>query len=147
MAMKCTTVIDPSREEEVVIYAHEKSRLTREIEALIQAQTTELMGYCEGRIIKLRPENIYAVITEDGKVFAITDEGQLRLEYRLYTVEEMLGAAFVKINQSCLGNVSKIRRFDATIGGALMVTFQNGYTDYVSRRQLKTVKERIGFKR
>ena len=146
MAMKCTVVIDPSCEEEVVVYAREESRLTREIEALVQAQTTELIGYNEGGIIKLHPEDIYAVITEDGKVFAITDDGKLRLEHRLYTVEEMLGTAFVRINQSCLGNVSRIRRFDASIGGALMVTFANGYTDYVSRRQLRAVKERIGFK-
>ena len=51
---------------------------------------------------------------------------------------------FVRINQSCLGNVRRIARFDASIGGSLMVTFENGHRDYVSRRQLKTVKERMG---
>ena len=61
-------------------------------------------------------------------------------------IEEMLDESFVKINQSCLGNVKKIARFDASIGGSLMVTFRNAHRDYVSRRQLKTVKERMHIK-
>jgi len=38
-----------------------------------------------------------------------------------------------------------IKKFDVSFGGALTVIFKNGYTDYVSRRQMKIVKERIGF--
>ena len=60
--------------------------------------------------------------------------------------EEKVDKNFVRLNQSCLGNIRKIAHFDASIGGTLMVTFQNAHRDYVSRRQLKTVKERIGFK-
>ena len=58
--------------------------------------------------------------------------------------KQMLGEGFVKINQSCIANTKKILRFSASISGALQVTFKNGYRDYVSRRQLKTVKKRMG---
>ena len=51
---------------------------------------------------------------------------------------------FVKINQSCIVNVNKIERFDTSVSGTLKVSLKNGYTDYVSRRQLKPIKERIG---
>ena len=50
----------------------------------------------------------------------------------------------MKINQSCLVRVDKIKRFHSSIGGSLMVTLEGGYRDYISRRQLKIVKERIG---
>ena len=65
---------------------------------------------------------------------------------RLYQLEELLDASFVKINQSSIVNVKKIERFEASIGGALLVILQNGHRDYVSRRQVKAVKERIGFR-
>ena len=56
------------------------------------------------------------------------------------------GSDFVKLNQSCIVNIKKIECFDASLGGALKVTLKNGYRDYVSRRQLKAVKERLGLK-
>ena len=51
---------------------------------------------------------------------------------------------FIKINQSCLANKTKIKRFETTIGGALKVVFKNGYIDFISRRELKNVKNRMG---
>ena len=41
-------------------------------------------------------------------------------------------------------NIDKIKRFDASLSGFLLVTLKNGYSDYVSRRNLKNVKERLG---
>ena len=66
------------------------------------------------------------------------------LKERLYSLEEKLPETFVRINQSCLANIKKMDRFDTTISGTLKIQFKNGHMDYVSRRQLKTVKERIG---
>ena len=40
-----------------------------------------------------------------------------------------------------------IDRFNASIGETLLVIFKSGYKDYVSRRQIKNVKERMGIKR
>ena len=145
--MKYTTVIDPRREEEVIIHAKKKTREIDELESYLDRMSAELMGYGEdGQIVPLRPAEVHCFIVEDGKVYALTDTGKLTVRLPLYAIEEMLSEDFVRINQSCLGNVRKIARFDASIGGALMVTFQNGNRDYVSRRQLKTVKERMHIK-
>lgn len=145
--MKYTTVIDPRREEEVIIHAKKKTREIDELESYLDRMSAELMGYGEdGQIVPLRPAEVHCFIVEDGKVYALTDTGKLTVRLPLYAIEEMLSEDFVRINQSCLGNVRKIARFDASIGGALMVTFQNGHRDYVSRRQLKTVKERMHIK-
>ena len=40
--------------------------------------------------------------------------------------------------------VTKIKKFESTIGGSLKVIFKNGYVDYISRRELKIVKQRMG---
>ena len=145
--MKCTIVIAPDREEEAVLYLHRKSNLAEKIEELIATESVELLGYSNNSIVKLTSDEIFCFVTEQNKTYAITGEQTLWIKQRLYTLEELLGREFVRINQSCIANMSKIERFETSIGGALSVVFQNGYRDYVSRRQLKIVKERVGIKR
>ena len=43
-----------------------------------------------------------------------------------------------------IANLKKVEKFSAAFSGALQVNFKNGYVDYVSRRNLKNVKERLG---
>jgi len=144
--MKINTVIDKNREEEILIYLHEKRDIVEKIEKLISGEDTEIIGYDGAAAIKLTGGDIFSVSVEDGKTYATTEKARLQLKHRLFVVEEMLGEDFVRINQSCLVCVGKIARFDVSVGGALMITMKNGYRDYVSRRQLKAVKERIGLK-
>lgn len=142
--MKCRTVIDKDREEEVVIYVHEKSELSSEIEEFVMGRSLELLGYKDKNIVKIALSEVYCFTVEENKVFALTEKERLQLKQRLYLLEEMLDDSFVKINQSCIVSVRKIKRFDTSITGTLVVELKNGYKDYVSRRQLKKVKERIG---
>ena len=86
----------------------------------------------------------YCFTVEESRVYAITKSGKWQLKCRLYNLEESLPQSFVKINQSCIANIKMIHRFDTSLSGALAVRFKNGYCDYVSRRNLKTVKERLG---
>lgn len=146
--MKYTTVIDPDRDQEVIIYARQKTPEIEALEDYIRRMDAELLGYGkEGQIIPLRPDDITCFIAEEGRVYALTDEGRLSVRLPLYALKETLGDGFIRLNQSCLGNIRRIHHFDASIGGSLMVTFTNGHRDFVSRRQLKTVKERMGMKK
>ncbi len=143
--MKFTIIIDKNREEEVIVYAKEKTELTDEIERLVNDNNLELIGYDKnGEGVKLSPDEVYVFTADDNKIFAITEKEKLRLKYRLYQLEEVLPEYFVKINQSCVANIRKIARFDTSVSGTLMIKFKNGYKDYVSRRQMKAVKERLG---
>ena len=145
--MKFTFIKDTSRQEEVIICAPEKNELVKQIEALIQKSNTQLFGYKGNQAISLNTHDVLCFTACEGKVFAITEKEKLLIRLRLYQLEERYGDTFVKINQSCLANVQKIARFDASVSGTLKVIFKNGYTDYVSRRNLKNVKERIGIKK
>ena len=104
------------------------------------------MGYNEREARVLSPDEIYCVTVEDSRVYALTKSEKYQLKERLYKVEELIGGDFVKLNQSCIVNIKMIESFDASIGGSLRVKLKNGYRDYVSRRQIKTVKERLGLK-
>ena len=145
--MKFKLIIDENREEEVIVYAKKESAFTEELESFVKNNSSEILGYGEGSIVKLLPADVFVFAVEEGKVFAHTAAEKLLVQKRLYQIEEMLSEGFVKINQSCIVNIGQIERFEATFGGSLMVVLKNGYRDYVSRRQMKNVKERIGFKR
>ena len=144
--MKCEIIIDPACEEKTVIYVRENNRQIENIKKLVEESGTELLGYGDKGIKVLNPADIYCVTVLDGKVYAVCEKENLLLKQRLYEVEEKLWSTFVKINQSCLANLRKVERFDASVSGTLMLRFQNGYTDCVSRRQLKHIKERLGIK-
>lgn len=142
--MKLRIVINKEREEEILIYAHEKSQLINEIEELVNNSFLDLIGYNENEAVKLSLNDVYCFFTEDNKVYALTANESFKLKCRLYQLEENLNDTFVKINQSCIANIKKIDRFKASVGGSLTVVFKNGHCDYVSRRNLKNVKERLG---
>ncbi len=142
--MKLRIVIDKEKEEQILIYAHEKTPLIESIERLIEDSCPKLTGYSENGASVLSPDEVYCFISENGKTYALTEKEKLVIKSRLYIIESTLGNGFVRLNQSCIANTNKIKRFEADIYGSLMVIFKNGYKDYVSRRQVKSVKERLG---
>ncbi len=144
--MQCKTIISADCEECVTIYAHERTKLVEDIESMVNGSNKALVGYIDTSIYTLEPFDVHYFAVEENKLYAFTDTKAFLIKERLYSIENIVGNGFIKINQSCIANISKIERFEMTFGGALNVVFKNGRKDYISRRQLKAVKERIGFK-
>ena len=143
--MKYRTFIDKEHEEEVIIYAKEKNNLVVEIENLCESDSISFTGTNEREIVKISPLEIVCFISENNKVYALIDDKKYQVKQKLYQLEDMeFKRHYVKLNQSCFANIKKIKKFEATFGGSLKVIFANGYFDYISRRELKNVKERMG---
>ena len=142
--MKCYTYINETEEEKVLIYAKERTKLVDEIESLVKSTNIDLTGIYNEEIIKINVNDVSCFISENNKVYALIDEKKYQIKQRLYQIEEMHLKSFIKLNQSCIANKNRIKKFESTIGGALKVIFKNGYIDYISRRELKNVKERMG---
>lgn len=148
--MKHYTYIDPSLEEEkVLIYAKERNKIVGEIEELVDSDGINLIGVDEesrdNETVKLNPIEVACFISENNKVYALVDKKRYRIKEKLYMLEEMnFKSYYVRLNQSCIANMKHISKFASSIGGALLVMFDNGYSDYIARRELKNVKERMG---
>jgi len=142
--VKCSIVIDVARDEEVIVYAHERNGLCDEIEQICRERITVINAGCDTEIHRIDVNEVSLFLAENGKTVAVTDEGRFTVKDRLYRLEEALPTKFVRINQSAIANIDRIARFDTSIAGTLKVIFKNGCTDYVSRRSLKKVKERLG---
>ena len=144
--MKVTTVIDRDIDERVEIYARNRTPLVEQIEELVSGYGVSITGYSQGEITPLSPDAIIRVYVENNKMYASTEGGTYQLKLRLYQLEETLGASFIKINQSSLVNKAHIKKFSSSWGGSMTVEMSNGESDYISRRQTKTVLERMGIK-
>jgi DNA-binding LytR/AlgR family response regulator len=142
--MKFQIFFDRDREEQVIVYAHQRTELTEKIEQLVLENKSVLSGYRDKEIFPLNISEIYCFTVINNKVFAVTEEERFLLKNRLYELEESINNDFIKINQSCIINIKKIEKFSAAFSGSLQVKLKNGYVDYVSRRNLKSVKERLG---
>ena len=95
-------------------------------------------------IVPLDFPSVYAFYTSDNKVYAKTKDETYLLRERLYQIEEHLTEDFIKINQGCIINLKKVLKFQTNFNASIKVVLKNGFSDFISRRELKNVKRRIG---
>lgn len=143
--MKVTTIIDPNAPEEIVLHLHSQSDLIEKIERLVEEEeSAELVGFSGDKMVILDYVKVCRFTVEEDKIYAYIGAERYRIKRRLYQIEQQAPSCYVKIHQSCLANTHQIARFETAFSGALRVVFKNGDVDYVSRRNLKQVKERFG---
>ena len=145
--MKFKLIIDTEKEEELVATVHSRTPLIDEIEALLSKHTDRIPGYTEDHIKMLAVSELECVTVLDGKTYAIDSKNhRYRLKQRLYELEQMLPASFIRINKSTLANENALDRFTVTIAGSVDAVFKCGYTEYVSRRCFAQIKRRFDSK-
>lgn len=146
--MRFRLEINKNREEEIVAVVHKPTELTDKIERLVRedAGDTKLTVYSEERdvILELDYQDLESVLVRNGKTMIVDKNGkEYASRLRLYELEEVLPACFIRINKSALANRKYIERFEAAFGGAVNVVFCSGHSDYVSRRCFAEIKRRI----
>lgn len=134
------------KEPKVVICAAE---MTEEVKALLEKlspQTPRLIfGSREGVVQVLEQKDLIRVYASGGKVFGVTDEGEYALRFRLYEMENQLDSRqFVRISNSEIVNLKKVKNFDMNFAGTICVKLENGTVTYVSRRYLSKIKTILG---
>ena len=142
--MKLKIVIDPTCEEEVVVFTHARTPLVEQIERLVSEKPLELVGFQDAEATVLEYVKVTRFTVEGDKTYAYVGAQRYRIKQRLYQIEQHMPDCFIRIHQSCLANLRQIARFEASYSGSLRVVFKNGDVDYVSRRNVRHVKERLG---
>lgn len=143
--MKFKLIVDKTKEEEVTATVHARSALTDKLEVLVMQHTgvDQLPAYLDDEMRILPISQIQCITILDGKTYAIDSKAkQYRLKQRLWELEEILPACFLRINKSALANETYLERFTASYNGAVNAVFQCGYTEYVSRRCFAAIKRR-----
>ena len=145
--MQIEIKIDSScAEPKIIIFT---AAITEEVNKLMDKLSKEtpqvISGSKNEKIEVIEQGDLVRVYANAGKVFAVTDNGEYTLRLRLYEMEERLNAnQFVRISNSEIINLKKVKNFDLSFTGTICVEFMNGTTTYVSRRYVSKIKTILG---
>lgn len=145
--MQIEIKIDEACKEPRVIVVTD--RMTDEIRALAGRLSGEsphvLAGFREDAVTLLAEEELIRIYTAAGAVMAETAAGEYRLRLRLYELEARLNPGrFVRISNSEIVNLDKVKGFDLSLAGTIRVTLAGGAVTYVSRRYVTKIKQALG---
>ena len=145
--MKYEIQIDPSYPEPKVIIL--TAEITEDVNALakklMEASPSVLSGFKDEKIEILEPDDLLRIYTSAGKVIAVTDQGEYSLRLRLYEVEERLKPdIFVRISNSEIINLKKVKNFDLSISGTISIKMSDGTISYASRRFVSKIRKILG---
>lgn len=123
--------------------------MTEEINRILRKLSEEspqmLSGFREDTLEILEQTDILRIYSALGKVFAVTNQGEYTLRLRLYELEErLLGTGFVRISNSEIINLKKVKGFDLSFAGTICVTLSDGTVSYASRRYVAKMKQILG---
>lgn len=134
------------KEPKIVVVA---DQITDEVNEIIKKLSDEqpkvITGFKEGRAEVIEPDDIFRVFTAVGKVIAETVKGEYSIRLRLYEMEQRLDShAFVRISNSEIISLKKIKYFDLSFTGTICVALLNGTVTHVSRRYVAKIKQVLG---
>lgn len=142
--------IDRSVEEvEVLITAQEQNKTVDALyEHIIEfgKKTLETLTAYQGDIAKIvNVADIFRIYTGNQRVYIQTHQSEYAIRYRLYELEAVLDKKqFLRISNSEIVNVKKIRDIDLSITGRICVRFTDNSQTYVSRRYIPRIKKSLG---
>ena len=137
---------DSCKDPKIIVVTNE---MTDEINLLLKKLSEDtpqiIAGFSGGAVTILEQEEIIRIYAEAGKVFAITTKGEYNVRLRLYELEERLDKSrFVRISNSEIINLRKVKGFDLSFSGTICVKLSDGASIYVSRRYVAKIKQVLG---
>jgi len=140
--MQVEIKIDENCEEPKVIIVTDV--VTDEISKIVDSlsKKNNFAGFKGSNVQLLENDDIIRVYSSGGKVYAVTSEGEFILRLRLYEAENrLIGKQFVRISNSEIINLKKVKSFDLSLTGTIKVKFTSGGFTFVSRRYVSSVKK------
>lgn len=145
--MKLEIAIDQNQKELLVLL--KKDKIDDEVNEVINKlseQTTQMItGFCDDSVKIIDQTKILRAYSQDGKVFVDTDDEKFTVRLRLYELEQRLCKnSFVRISNSEIINLKKVKSFDLSFTGTICVVFNDGSTSFASRRYVSKIKQVLG---
>ncbi|MDQ2086468.1 LytTR family DNA-binding domain-containing protein [Herbivorax sp. ANBcel31] len=145
--MQVEIKIDESCDKpKIVIYTKEITREVTELANRLSNNSSKVItGVKDEKIYLLNPEKIYRFYSEDKKVYADCVGGIYIVKMRLYEIEDIFAnSSFIRISNSAIVNFDKVSNLDVAFASSITLKFNNGKTEFVSRRYIKKIKQYLG---
>ena len=154
MGFKVRTNISEKYEEiEIIINAPKRTEEVQKIEKKLIGKETaiikQIIGYQGNDIFVIKTEDIILVYSEEKNNYCKTKDGIYMVKEKMYYLDDMLDKnKFIRISNSAIINIDKIKCFNTSIIGRIVVKFYDNTEVNVSRRRtteiMKILKERRG---
>lgn len=144
--MKITIESPKEGEEDEIIVrcASLDDRLMKLISSL-KAESAQLTGYLEDKIVKLSPKDIFYIESVDNKVFAYAGNAVYEVHKKLYEIEEeYVHTDFLRISKSAIVNVTKIAYIRPLLNGRFEAKLKNDEKIIINRQYVMDLKKKLG---
>ena len=96
------------------------------------------------KIELISQRDIVRVFTEGRKISIQTDDVTFSTNKTLSNIEDMLNPErFLRISQSEIINLYKVKQFDIDIAGTIGIEFDNGTKSWASRSRVRVIKDKL----
>ncbi len=139
-------IIDEAFERLTVIIKNRENN--EDVEGVINAiqtyannQKPMIQAYFKGSVVMLPQRKIFRIYIVNRKILIQTSERLYEVRKNLRDLEELLDPeSFIRISQSEILNIKRVKNFDFSSTGTIEVELENGDKTYVSRRRVKEIK-------
>ncbi len=137
---------DDYKEPKVTIHTKEKTEQVENIIAAIEnasgGDLPAIPAHIDDKIELLSQRDIYRAYTQGRKVMVQTADTSYTIKKSLMALEEDLDPKrFLRISQSEIVNLYKVKRFDINIAGTIGIEFENGQKSWAARSRVKAIKD------
>jgi len=145
--MKVEIEVDTNINETIVKI--KTNKVTEEIQVLADkiqnvSNSKNVVASEDNKLHILNFDDIESIYSSGGKVIVRKDNKEYISKKRLYEFEEILEQNYknyIRISNSEIVNFKKVNSLDLSITGTIELVFKSGYITYVSRRNIKRIKE------
>ena len=133
----------------VLIFSKEKNEQVENIIYSIENASDNdfpaIPAHIEGeRLVILSQREIIRVFSEKRKVFVQTEDNVYYVKKNMSAMEELLNSKrFIRISQSEIINLYKVKHFDINIAGTIGIEFDDGTKSWASRSRVKAIKDML----
>ena len=114
------------------------------IENVSDSDYPQIAANKEGKLIFVSQRDIVRVHTQGRKIEIETEDDKYDVRRTLAGLQDVLDPVrFLRISQSEIINLYKVKRFDFNIAGTIGVEFDCGIKSWVSRSRVKQIKEML----
>ncbi len=133
--------VDPKVTIQTKTHSEQVENIIYAIENASENDFPTIVARNDDKLVFVSQRDIIRVHTQGRKVLLETEEGTLNVKRTLAGLEEDLNPKrFLRISQSEIINLYKVKCFDINMTGTIGVEFDNGTKSWASRSRVKNIK-------
>lgn len=129
---------------EITINAPEMTEQVIKIENILlnlnSGSISKIIGTQGNNLFIINVSDIIKFYSDEKKNYCKTIEGDFVIKEKLYFLEDNLPKErFIRISNSTIVNIEKVKCFDTSILGSILIIFKDNTQEYVSKRRVQSV--------